>query len=240
AALALREGAEGAARADAEQNLIALGLLPPKPEPSSSLAPPPPAPPAPPGVSTAPAWTGVRDGKNRWLLGVEYEARARGGEGLGQGPGALLGLQLPAAYGLIDLSLRVQRSWRSSFEAGPLEVSLQTTALRAEVGFEPQLGGDVFFQALLGGGVDVARIRTKDSEGISTRAPGHQLRGAGELAIGVWQRTSLVDVGLLASCTFLLGDVHYSLSRSAGEQRLVTPWPVQPALSLRARWGGTL
>jgi hypothetical protein len=181
-----------------------------------------------------------------WLLGAEYGARLRGDEGLGQGPGALLGLQLPSAQGTIDILLRAQVLLGSAFAAGPLSVSLQTTALRAELGIEPALGDDVFLQALLGGGVDAARIRSSERDvvagepRIETREPGTQWRGAGELAIGVVKRTPRVDFGIFARCSFLLSDVHYTLARSSGEERLLTPWPVQPALTLFARFWGPL
>jgi hypothetical protein len=159
----------------------------------------------------------------------------------------MLGVQLPSARGPIDILLRAQVLLRSTFDAGPLTVALQTTALRAEVGIEPALGSDVFLQALLGGGVDIARIRPSRGElvggsqlVIDAREPGSQTRGAGEVAVGISKRTPRVDFGVFVRCSFLLGDVHYSVIRSSGDERLVTPWPVQPTLAVQARFWGPL
>jgi hypothetical protein len=229
-------------RADAERELTEEGLLaPPSATPAAT-----PAPSIVPGVAHS---IGARHEPRKvsWSLGAEYGARLRGGEGLGHGPGALLGLQLPSAQGSIDIALRAQVLLGSAFEAGPLTVSLQTTALRAELGIEPGLGNDVFLQALLGGGVDAARIRPSERElgageepRVLAREPGTQWRGAGELSLGIIKRTPRIDFGIFARCSFLLGDVHYTLARASGEERLVTPWPVQPALTLSARFWGPL
>ncbi|HYQ15566.1 MAG TPA: hypothetical protein VEQ58_07410, partial [Polyangiaceae bacterium] len=102
AAMALREGVEGAARADAERDLEELGLLP-----ATDSAPPSPPPRS--AEVTAPRRPARRKAQRMsWLLGAEYGARARGAEALGHGPGALLGLQLPSAHGSIDVVLRAQ------------------------------------------------------------------------------------------------------------------------------------
>jgi len=240
ACLALREGVEGAGRAAAERELVEVGLIEPK------IATPAPAlvPSLPSRAETAPPPRAPRG--LAWLIGAQYGARARGGEGWGQGPGALLGLQLPSARGAIDVLLSAQVLLPSAFDAGPLRVSLQTTALRAELGIEPALSGTVFLQAVLGGGVDVARIRPSERSvsgqqlRVDAREPGSQWRGVGELALGVFERTGPFELGVVARCSFLLGDVHYTLVRSSDDERLVTPWPVQPSLALQARFGGPL
>lgn len=252
ASLALREGVEGSVRQEAERDLVEAGLL--EAPPASALAPlaapsaaPPAAPPAASPALSEPAIAPHEAPGTAWLLGAEYGVQARGAEGLGHGPGALVGLQVPSAAGAIDVLLRARVLLRSAFEAGPLDVSLQTTALRANFGVEPGLGHDVFLQALLGGGVDVAHIRPQhrqdvtDAElGVVASRAGTQYRGAGELALGITKRTPRVDFGLMLHCSFLLGDVHYTLTRNSGDERLVTPWAVQPALSLQARFRGPL
>jgi hypothetical protein len=241
ACLALREGVEGGERADAERELVNAGLL----QESAKL-------PAAAVATTGPAHLDARPARQKsprigWLFGAEYGARARGGEGLGHGPGAMLGVQLPSARGTLDILLRAQVLLRSAFDAGPLAVTLQTTALRAELGIEPELGNGIFLQALLGGGVDIARIRPSRRElvdgsqlSIATREPGSQTRGAGEVAVGISKRTPRIDFGVFVRCSFLLGDVHYTVTHSSGDERLVTPWPVQPALALQARFWGPL
>ena len=245
ACLALREGVEGAPRADAERDLAKVGLLE-EPAHPPVVAPSPPSPPAVPARSDL--LVGRREPSHpAWLFGAEYGARARGGEGLGHGPGAVLGVQLPSVRGTIDVLLRAQVLLRSTFDAGPLSVSLQTTVLRAELGIEPEVASGIFLQALLGGGVDVARIRPSRREPvgstrltIAAREPGSQARGVGELSLGVLKRTARADFGVFVRCSFLFGDIHYTVARSSGEQRLVTPWPVQPALAAQVRFWGPL
>jgi hypothetical protein len=240
ACLALREGVEGAERADAERDLVKAGLLEKSLDSPTMVAPP--------TVAARLDIVAKREAPRlAWLFGAEYGARARGGEGWGHGPGAVLGVQLPSRRGPIDILLRAQVLLRSAFDAGPLTVSLQTTALRAELGIEPELGNHVFLHGLLGGGVDIARIRSSSRElvdgtplTIAAREPGSQTRGAGEVAVGISKRTPRVDFGVFVRCSFLLGDVHYTVARSSGEERLVTPWPVQPALTVQARFGGPL
>ena len=238
ACLALREGVEGAERADAERDLVKAGLLEKSADFTAIVASPP---------ARREVFAPRPSPRLAWLFGAEYGARARGGEGLGNGPGAVLGVQLPSSRGTIDILLRAQVLLRSAFDAGPLTVSLQTTALRAELGIEPELGDAVFLHALLGGGVDIARIRSSRRElidgtplTIAAREPGSQTRGAGEVAAGISKRTPRIDFGVFVRCSFLLGDVHYTVTRSSGEERLVTPWPVQPALTVQARFWGPL
>jgi hypothetical protein len=244
ASVALHEGVEGTGRPEVEKELALAGLLrspaPPEaapvPEPQASIVPAPTKPP-------------VREVRAKTraaaiLLAAGYAARLRGTERLGHGPLVSAGLQLPGPLGPMDALLSAQLMFRSQFDAGALAASVQTNAFRAHFGLEPSLSSRVKLQALLGAGADWARIRshvaaTSANEQLTSRNAGSQWRGALELSLGVWWSTRLVDFGALASTTFLLGDVHYSLVSDGSEQRLVTPWPVEPALSLQARFRST-
>ena len=254
--VALREGAEGFEREQAERELAAAGLLPTASNPSQTEPFPPPQPPpvspapsleprpsdsaGPPPVASGAA---SKPGAS-WLVAAGYGGRARGSEGLAHGPSLTLGAQLPGVLSPIDLLLSGQFLFRSTFEAGSLDASVQTSVLRAQAGLEPRLSRSLRGLLLIGAGVDAAQIRSsvgaslasEETARIEPRRAGTQWRGAGQVVMGLWWSSGLLDLGLSTELTFLLGDVHYSLSAKGREQRLATPWLVQPGLSVQARF----
>jgi hypothetical protein len=249
--VALREGLEGSERPQVERELVAAGLLPSAPEPAPGPAPapvtsapirataPPPAPT--PSRDVEPSSAGAKSGL---LLAAGYGTRFRGAEQLGHGPLVTAGIQLPGIVSTLDALLSAHLLLRSDFDAGAFNASVQTSAFRAHLGLEPALSPRLRLQALLGAGADLAHISAQavdatPSEDIEPRAPGSQWRGALELTLGVWWSGKLVDLGATAYSTFLLGDVHYTLASDTGQRRLVTPWPVQPGISLQARFRST-
>lgn len=245
ASLALRAGIEGAERPAVEKELIEAGLLP-----NSAPAAPAPAPVEPSAPAPAPllALDGpptraltAPPGRISFLLAAGYAARARGAEQLGHGPLLALGLQLPRSRARFLAQVSAHLLFRSEFDAGAFRASVQTNALRLHVGAEPTLAQRLRLQVLLGGGADLAQVRalavgSPSGQELTVRAPGSQWRLALEPSVGVWWQGKLVDVGASAHATLLLGDVHYSLATADGSERLVTPWPVQPGLSLQARF----
>jgi hypothetical protein len=245
ATMALREGADGLPRAQAERELSAAGL----PSPHSPGEPPQ-APPLAPGAPTPllrvpqetertePASPTTGKPRAALFLNAGYGARLRGTEGAGQGPLIGLGVQLPRALHAPTLLLGAQFLFRSRFDAGSVTASVQTSAFRALAGIEPELSPVLSLAALVGGGVDVAQIRPiRDENGdIEPRPAGAQWRGAGEVSGGLWWRLKTLDLGALVHATFFFGDVHYGVHTNRGEQRLATPWAVQPALSLQGRF----
>jgi hypothetical protein len=249
ATVALREGSEGSERPQVEKELVNAGLLqgaattPPvvassETRTSSPVADSERAPRVvhrPPSLENRP---GTRPGG---LLLAGYGMRLRGAEGLGHGPLVAAGMRMVnTPHGFLAL-VGVHWLFRSNFDAGALAASVRTTAFRAHFGFEPAVSRSVKLQALLGGGVDWARIDARvatesAAEQIRPREAGSQWRGALELTFGAWWQTSLFDWGATAYTTFLLGDVHYSLEADGMEQRLVAPWRVEPGISLQARF----
>jgi hypothetical protein len=124
---------------------------------------------------------------------------------------------------------------------------VQTTAFRAHAGLEPKLARSLFAQLLLGAGADLAQIHA--SAGASAAAgaleidphvAGAQWRGAGELTLGLVRHSELLDLELNAQLSVLFGDVHYSASVDNVETRLLTPWQVEPGLSLQGRFRSAL
>jgi hypothetical protein len=250
--VALREGDDGVERAQAEQALGAAGLSreshsapgefeDPRAHAAAVVPPTPPVPtklatdrpPQRARLSQAPAWL---------LLGVGYGARARGSEGIGQGPSLTLGAQLPSAFAPIDLLLSGQYTFRSSFARKQFEATVQTSAFRAYVGIEPVVSSRWSGQVLLGAGADIARIHADTSNAsnatlhTNVRANGTQWRGATELSAGTIWRSTAFEIGVYGQLTVFVEDVHYSVSTDGGEQRLVTPSLLQPGLLVQGRF----
>lgn len=270
--VALSQGVEGVARQQAERELGAVGVAvgvfepPNQAPPSASFAPVLPAPPAasagapptPPAPATAnvaavPRAAASDRAANRpppppWplLVAAGYGVRLRGPEGFGHGPSLVLGVQLPGARTAFDLQLSGQYLFSSDFDAAPFSASVQTSALRVQVGIEPQLKQSLFAQVLLGVGADIARISARASsssaEGLllAPHASGTQARSMGELSLGVMRHGEVLDVGIVAQVVFSFQELRYSATTSEGDATLVQPWAVQPALSLQGRFRSAL
>jgi hypothetical protein len=248
--VALREGEGGVERAQAERELGEAGVTPGSKRASAELAakvvearPASVAPSQGSEVSRAPAPS--KEPALGLLLGAAYGGRLRGSEGLGLGPSLALGIQLPHERTAIDLLVSAQFLFRSAFHTEFFNASVQTTALRLQLGIEPELGSSFFAQALIGAGADIAQVHASSSPTSGTAQPlphssGTQLRSVGELTLGVLRRGELLDLGVYAQLNFLLEDVHYSATTDAGEQRLVTPWPIEPGLIIQGRFRSAL
>ncbi|HET7543814.1 MAG TPA: hypothetical protein VFK05_28275 [Polyangiaceae bacterium] len=256
--VALSQGEEGIEREQAERELGKVGVVAGAFVPSSAPSPPPapappaPAPPAPATPPAAPAQTAspapdrgasrAVEPRAALLVTAGYGLRLLGPEGVGHGPSLVAGVQLRGSRAPVDLQLSGQYLFSSDFEAAPyFSASVQTSALRVQVGLEPQLKSSFFAQVLLGLGADIAHISARANDSSSMPHPsGTQVRSMGELSLGIMRRGELLDLGIVAQAIFAFEDVHYSATTSEGETPLVTPWPVQPALSIQARFRNPL
>jgi hypothetical protein len=249
--IALREGVEGFEREQAERELLRAGLSVQAPASGSPEMPglPKPAEPPPARVATVDrAPVRASPPPTSLLFAIGYGGRLRGGEGPGHGPTVALGLQLPSRRGALNLLVSAHYLFRATLDAGSnFRASVQTTAFRAHAGLEPKLARSVFAQLLLGAGADLAQIHA--SAGASAAAgaleidphvAGAQWRGAGELTLGLVRHSELLDLELNAQLSVLFGDVHYSASVDNVETRLLTPWQVEPGLSLQGRFRSAL
>jgi hypothetical protein len=244
--VALSEGSEGIAREQAERELGAAVIVR---GPREAAKPPAPAPPRVPQEQpkiARPRPT-PRDRERppplrQLFVAPGYGLRVRGAEGIGHGPSLALGMQWRSAHTLFDLQCSGQYLFRSEFDATPFTASVQTTALRVGLGAEPRLGASWHLLALVGLGVDLARISAKADTGslARPRSKGTQWRGAGELTLGVWRRAADFDVGLSAHAILALQDVRYDAATSQGEVLLVRPWQLEPGLSLHGRFRSAL
>jgi len=249
--VALSEGVEGVEREQAERELGAAGVATP-----SSIAPKEAGVPTAPLASSSPAPvpttsipepvrspTAAPVPSASLLLAAGYGVRFRGAEGVGHGPSLALGVQLPGARTAYDFQLSGQYLLRTEFAADPFIASVQTTALRVQLGVEPRLGAAFFGQAMLGLGADLARISASAASSSAELRPssnGTQWRGAGELTLGVLGRGALIDLGIYAQATLMFEDVRYNATTDAGETVLARPWRVQPALSIQGRFRSAL
>ncbi|HYQ04122.1 MAG TPA: hypothetical protein VER96_35865 [Polyangiaceae bacterium] len=257
--VALSQGVEGVEREQAERELGAAGVAvgsfaqPSDATPPAASAPPSPPPPqAPPVVapaptSASPSKTAVSAAESRSALIVAagYGVRLRGAEGAGHGPSLVLGLQLPGARTAFDLQLSAQYLFSSDFEAQPFSASVQTSALRAQIGIEPQLKSSLFAQVLLGLGADIARISAQASSSsgdllLEPHSSGTQVRSMAEISLGIIQRGEVLDIGLVAQAIFSFQEVQYSAKTGGGDAVLQEPWAIQPALSLQGRFRNAL
>jgi hypothetical protein len=263
--VALSQGVEGVEREQAERELgevgVASGALvvptPPEPVAASAALAPPAAAPAPATLPSAPARadaspmaparSGAKEPRVALLVAAGYGVRIRGPEGVGQGPSLVLGTQLRGARTAFDLQLSGQYLFASDFDAPPyFTATVQTTVLRFQVGIEPQLKSSLFGQVLLGLGADIANVSARaNSTSTGTamlvpRASGTQVRSAGDLSLGIIRRGELLDLGLVVQVIFAFEEVRYSATTSEGEAPLVTPWQIQPAISIQGRFRNAL
>ena len=250
--VALSEGVEGVEREQAERELGAAGVATATQTPSQPASAPlaPPVAPTPKPTRDVSAIvrtpTGATNAPRSLLIAAGYGLRFRGAEGVGHGPSLTLGVQLQKGSTAFDLQLFGLYLFRSEFEAKPFSASVQTTALRAQVGVEPRLRASLAGQALLGLGVDLAQISSSaansSSEGAALLpyASGTQWRGAGELTLGILWRGALLDLGMYAHASFMFEDVRYTAQTNDGEALLARPWRIQPALSLQGRFRAAL
>jgi len=254
--VALSEGVEGVEREQAERELGAAGVAassvvassesPPPAQPAQPAPSTPAVPPARPDVPPVRRSTiGAAESPTSLLVSAGYGLRIRGPEGVGHGPSLALGVQLRSPRTAFALQLSGQYLFRSEFEAAPFSASVQTTALRVQVGVEPGRRSTFSGQVWLGLGADLARISSAASTseanaGIQPREDGTHWRGAGELTLGIIRHGELLDVGVYAQAVFMFTEVRYDATTSVGEVLLLKPWPVQPALSIQGRFRSAL
>lgn len=253
ASVALDEGLLGLEREHALRALSESGLLsstaragtaPSSPElhqasPSSSRAPSaPPARERPRDERGAP-----RDRSTTFLLSGGYGVRLRGREGLGQGPSIGVGVQWPFQSLLLDVLVDAQFLLPSSFAARGLDVSVQTTPLRARLAVESRPQASFAGVGSLGLGADFARIHAGSEDGLDvesealiiSRPRGSQWRASGDLSVGVLWCTPGLDLGLHLQLGVLFTDVSYVIETAQGSMNVAKPWDVQPGLTLQGR-----
>ncbi len=245
--VALEEGGESIARADAERALGEAGLSATKSTPPSEFETPhppaerpPQAAPAPPPPRRVPE-KAARSAMPELLFGAAYGVRARGAEGFAHGPEARVGVRARARATAFELSASGQFLWRSHFDAAPFSASVQTTALRLRAGVEPAFGGAWSGAAELGGGFDIASIHADAStNSVEARSAGSQLRPTASAALGVLYSRATLDIAVYGELTLLLDDVRYSVGTAHGEVRLLAPARVEPGLTLACRFRSAL
>jgi len=246
--VALEEGEENIARADAERALGEAGVSPATNAPPAEFElprGPPETPRAAPAIpAIAPQSRAIERSTQvgaEWMLGAAYGLRFRGAEGFAHGPEARLGARARSERAAFELAVSAQFLWRSDFDAAPFTASVQTTALRLRAGVEPALGGAWYGAAELGGGLDIASIHARaTASDIEAHTAGTQARPVGSAAVGILYARAELDVAVYGELTFLFDDVRYSVGTAQGEERLLAPGRFEPGLTLACRFRSAL
>jgi hypothetical protein len=123
---------------------------------------------------------------------------------------------------------------------------LHTSSARAGLAFEARAHGNLSGFAALLAGIDVVTINPISKAGASDRAEAYTASGKttrvwGELGLvaGIWYRAAF-DIGLFASLDYCTSDVRYVVESERGpDLSLLSPWRLQPGLSVSGRFGLT-
>lgn len=207
------------------------------PEPPAPL-PPPPAQPRPSSSPSVAAMKQAGAETTHYGFGLAYSAVARGGEGLGHGPGLYLGLLAPVSD--VEGTLTLRLGYRFPIEQRSERIALSTRAIGTHLaaGLQSQLSNHVSLRGEVGLGVEYLSFtpRSLVSEEIETRGKGHDLRpfalGAGRFAwaLSNWELAALLTVNLPLVRT------HYDLVRGGEQQVELSPWRLQPGLGMELGW----
>lgn len=176
-----------------------------------------------------------RTARSAWRLhtGLEYAARARGAEGLGQGPGALFAF------------LRSNRQARSGGRLH-LDLLLPTRPSRREVeldvrGYSLSVGvflsspvGPFFFDVELATGLDLIHYSTYsvDNPALRRESSGLDVRPIACAGLGLEATVERFRIGLSSRVTAQVLRTQYELEDPAGRSQLLEPWIIQPGLAL--------
>jgi hypothetical protein len=167
---------------------------------------------------------------------LEYTVRARGDEGLAQGPGAALGVSWPGHFVQLGTALHggallPNRPVQSGVELQLVgaTVGLGFSAMRA-VSRRVQLTGE------LGPGLDFVHYGVASSSDPSLRAGGAHLdvRPLAYARLGVRFRLGFTDLGVSALVAVQFLRAHYDVNDRSSPSNLLRPWVVQPGVAAEA------
>jgi hypothetical protein len=207
----------------------ALAEVEPETEPPTrSSGERPPRPPEPVGEANPPA--------RRFRFGPRYEAVFLGDRGkLVDGPGAALGLALPAAprFGL-ELAGTYRRPIR--VERDQIGARLHSFGAALYLTFEPWQSARSTLRLALGGGADVVKVSPFSTTTTVELTPSAWRRLAIARAACAYTRqvSSFLHLELLAGFELDASGTRYVLSTPSGERDVLGPWAVRPFLSLGA------
>jgi hypothetical protein len=175
---------------------------------------------------------------SRWRpkLGALYAVRYKGREGIGHGPGVLLGVARAASRVRWDLAAKAQYEFPTEGRGQRIVVSTQAMAFRLALLVEGWAFHRFGWGAELGGGFDYVTFSPRPSEGVLPRPGGSDLRPVavtalrGSIGFPDWR------LSLTAGITTVLVERHYDLAVGGKAERDLVPWRVQPTLGVEASW----
>jgi hypothetical protein len=222
-ALALWSGQAESTRRDVE---LGLGVSEP------AVAPPPSSP------AAAPLQAAGRPRRQRLVIGFEYIGRYAGPAGLSHGPGATLGLALPAAGFSWGPRLHAQLLLPHREDAQSVELELRGSSFALGLVTAFAVGARDFVQAEVGAGLDAVRFRVVSVPESSFVANTSTLdfQPYTYVSAGVETEVGFVRVGAAALLALALVRTHYDVAEENARREVLVPWLLQPGFGLRATW----
>ena len=171
-----------------------------------------------------------------WQASLLYELEVLAGPAHAvQGPEAALFIRLPSRKPEFGVWASGQYRFPLRIDADPVSARLEGGALRAGLALDVPLRSTLRIRAGLGGGADLVDVQPETSE------PNAVALASGELLIVAVARVTLgLEVRLSSALSFwsrIAIDVdpsgtRYVFRRRTGEDLVLRPWPVRPALAL--------
>jgi hypothetical protein len=177
-----------------------------------------------------------RDERKAWQAALLYEIEVLAGPAQAvQGPEASLFVRVQQRAPELGVWVSGQYRFPVRVDGDPVSARLEGGALRAGFALDAPLGRTMSLRAGLGGGVDLVDVEPETS-----KASGVAL-ASGELVVTAVARATVgLEVRLSSSLSFwsrIAVDVdpsgtEYVFQRRTGEDLVLRPWPVRPALAL--------
>jgi hypothetical protein len=208
-------------------------------EVEASLPPPPPAPPRPvapaPPPPVAPAAPSFGCGPR---IGPLYAVTMRGAEGVGNGPGAVLGIACASPRVWWALSMSARYELPTTAHGTDVSVKIRTLGARWTLAIETPDPRPLGAGVEIGGGVDHAAFEPSALPGatVTPRASGSDFRPVALFAArgSLWQGRARLT--LSAGIAVPLLKTHYDVAAGSDRLTQVTPWRVEPTFTLEASW----
>ncbi len=171
-------------------------------------------------------------------LGVSYQSYWSGSElGLMHGPGLRVGLVRTLERGSFLGTAVVAPSFPQVHQEGGVEVRVQSIALRLLLGGAWPIGRGWSWSTSGGGGVSLSHISPRGLEEDWIEEPARtNVTPWLQAELGVNWELSRLMVSVAFSSQLSLADTHYDHVRGTEQERLFTPWLLQPGGVVGVTW----
>jgi hypothetical protein len=208
----------------------------PSPERSVRAVPPRPLPTA--RYPTRPSRPGPAPRTTSWFwkAGVLYGMAMRGEEGVGHGPGVLVGLGRPWRGARWIATAKGQYQVPIKVTGDQTELGIAAYALRLSAAMDQPWGRHLAWGGEIGGGVDRAKFSSYPAPGISL-PPEREDADWRPVALAALRGSvggPSLRLALALGVTLQLAWTHYDVEGRADPD--IEPWQVQPSLTVEASW----